>query len=107
MIYPENTTKKKWRRIKPKGVDLERKLGRKSGEGIVVNEIAVVVKSNSLNSLNHLLTEGGNDGRLRTGHKLDNNKWNYFPSSNKDSGTCNRLLATAVEREKRRRIFIC
>ena len=49
--------------IKPKGVDLERKVGRKSGEGIVVKVIAVIVKSNSLNILNHLLTKGGNDGR--------------------------------------------
>ena len=71
MICSEVTSRKKRRKMKSQGVEPERKSRRKTEEFVVVKEIAVVVKSKSLNIL---LAKGSNGGRLRAYHKLNNNK---------------------------------
>ena len=89
--------------MKSQGVEPERKSRRKTEEFVVVKEIAVVVKSKSLNIL---LAKGSNGGRLRAYHKLNNNKWDYFPSSKKDKNTCNRLLLTVAERKRKEKKYL-
>ena len=71
VICSEVTSRNKRRKMKSQGVEPERKSRRKTEEFVVVKEIAVVVKSKSLNIL---LAKGSNGGRLRAYHKLNNNK---------------------------------
>ena len=43
-----------------------------------------------------LLDKGSRGERNRVVDKLDNNKWDYFPSSNKEECNYNRLLPTVA-----------
>ena len=103
VIYSDVTSRKKRWRIKSQEVKPERKSRRKTQEFVVVKEIAVVVKSKSLNIL---LAKGSNGRRLRACHKLNKNKWDYFPRSKKNWNTCNRLLPTVAERENKKKKYL-
>ena len=84
MIYPDDTSVKKKRNIKPKGVEPKRKSNRKAGEDIIMEKIDNTFKSRSLQSLR----KDGKAGRFLYSDKIE---WNSLPS---------RRLQTQVKREK-------
>ena len=69
MIYPEDTSVKEKRNMKPKVVESKRKSNRKAGEDIVMEKIDNTVKSRSLQSLR----KGGYTGRFLYSNKIELN----------------------------------
>ena len=86
---------RKKRRVKPKVIDSESKLRRKTGEIVIVEETVVSFKSRRLS----LLDIGGRGGQDLIDDKFANNKRDYFLSSNNDKCKYSILLPTVAKRE--------
>ena len=86
---------RKKRRVKPKVIDSESKLRRKTGEIVIVEETVVSFKSRRLS----LLDIGGRGGQDLIDDKFANNKRDYFLSSNNDKCNYSILLPTVAKRE--------
>ena len=77
MNNPVVTSRKKTRKIRPKGVEQPKRVSRRGAEDIIAEEIAGK-KSRELKSL---LKTGGSGGKLRP-NKPDKSKWNLHAKEN-------------------------